>query len=279
MTKYVGGLMNNMKNNKFEKDDIITIKNQNYSIINELSLLKQIIIKGSGINFEKENYCPICGNLSEFESYGATPRSHVKCPHCNSLERHRLVFYLFQQRYSDLLTNKNIALLHFAPETMFYNYFRNNKNIDYYPVDISPEIYEARHIHIRSKVDMENIPYENNKFDFIYNCHVLEHVPNDNKAMQELYRVLKDDGVCITMVPLFRDLDKTFEDEKHNTPELRLKYYGQHDHRRKYGLDFKEKLEDVGFNVEEVMTEDIIKSSIDKKILKLTQDTIFICTK
>lgn len=62
--------------------------------------------------------------------------------------------------------------------------------------------------------------------DFIYNSHVLEHVPNDFKGMCELYRVLKDDGVCITLIPQF-NLETTFENDEYNIPELRRKYYGQ----------------------------------------------------
>ncbi|RBQ22804.1 hypothetical protein ALNOE001_14970 [Candidatus Methanobinarius endosymbioticus] len=37
------------------------------------------------------------------------------------------------------------------------------------------------------------------------------------------------------MVPIDETLEKTFEDPSHDTPELRIKYYGQYDHARKYG--------------------------------------------
>ena len=103
-----------------------------------------------------------------------------------------------------MLEHEIIKLLHFAPEVPFYNFFKKFKNIYYYPVDFNPEIYEARNIHIRDKVDMENLAqYEDEMFDFIYHCHVLEHIPNDLKAMNELYRVLKKGGACITLVPLY----------------------------------------------------------------------------
>lgn len=272
--------MNEENYQEFEnmKKTVIDLRNQNNYLLNELNLIKQLVIKENNLSFETENYCPVCGELSVFESFGVNPRMHVKCPNCGSLERHRLVYLFFQKRYSYLLENENINLLHFAPETVFYNYFVKKENINYFPVDIDPETYESRNIHIKHKVDMQDIPYSNHKFDFIYNCHVLEHIPDDIKGMSELYRVLKDDGVCITLVPQF-NIETTLEKKEYNTPELRRKYYGQEDHLRKYGLDFKDRLESVGFNVEEVRAEDLLMSKKDKTLYKVINDVIYVCTK
>lgn len=96
--------------------------------------------------------------------------------------------------------------------------------------------------------------------------------------MGELYRVLKKGGVCITLVPAF-NIPKTIEKEEYNTPELRLKHYGQADHLRKYGLDFKDRLESVGFKVEEVSSNEIITTKMEKEIYGVGTDSIFICTK
>ena len=246
-----------------------TLENQNKSLIREIDYIKQLCLEP-----EKINFCPICKNFSSFGDFWS--RKNVLCPNCKSLERHRMVYLLLKNQYEDLLNSK-IKLLHFAPELLFYKFFSEKKNIDYYPVDFSPEIYEKKGISIRNKVDMEHIPYENEKFDFIYNSHVLEHIPNDIKAMSELYRVLKPDGVCITLVPLF-NIDTTFEKEEYNTPELRLKYYGQRDHVRKYGLDFKNRLTSVGFKVKEIHAEDLIKTKEQKRLFRLNGE-IFVCTK
>ena len=262
-------------------EKFIDLKNQNNSLIYEINLIKQLLLKESKLDFKKYHFCPICGELSIFNSvkFGKTPRYYAQCPNCGSLERHRLVFFLFLNKYWDLLTNKNIKLLHFAPEDMFYDFFKKHSNIDYFPVDINPVKYDAKNILLRDLVNMEDIPYDDDEFDVIYNCHVLEHVPDDIKAMGELYRVLKPDGVCIIMIPQFPYLEETLEKEEYNTPELRLKHYGQRDHLRKYGLDFKDRLESVGFNVQEVKTDDLVHFKVDINLLRLTTDTIFICTK
>lgn len=272
--------MENEFNNKFNEisNKLIDLNNQNNYLLNEINAIKQIIINENKDSLDLKNFCPICGEISIFEPFGVNQRMNVKCPNCGSLERQRLVYLFFQRKYSYLLEHENIKLLHFAPETLFYKFFMKNKNIDYFPVDINPEIYESRNIHIKQKVDMQNIPYNDNEFDFIYNCHVLEHVPDDIKGMGELYRVLKEDGVCITLIPQF-NIKETFEKDEYNTPELRRLYYGQVDHLRKYGLDFKDKLESVGFNVEEFRAEDIVKSKTEKHLYKLINDVIYICRK
>ena len=69
------------------------------------------------------------------------------------------------------------------------------------------------------------------------------------------------------------------ENDEYNTPELRRKYYGQEDHVRKYGLDFKYRLESVGFNVEEIRAEDLLYSGEERNLYKLINDVIYVCTK
>lgn len=273
--------MENKNNENYDKSNeklINELNNQNYMLLKEINLLKRLIIKNKNFNDMQENYCPICENFSKFKPFGITSRSNALCPHCHSLERHRLVYFLMQRRYGHMLEHENIKLLHFAPEVPFYRLFKKFNNIDYYPVDFNPEIYEARNIHIRDKVNMENLQYEDNMFDFIYHCHVLEHIPNDLKAMGELYRVLKEGGVCVTLAPVF-NIPKTIEKEEYNTPELRLKYYGQEDHLRKYGLDFKDRLESIGFNVEELLSTAIISSEVENKLYGIRHDRVYICTK
>jgi hypothetical protein len=68
--------------------------------------------------------------------------------------------------------------------------------------------------------------------------------------MLEMYRVLKDDGVLLAMIPQKMHLDKTYEDPKIITPADRKKVFGQHDHVRLYGMDFSTRLKECGFYIE-----------------------------
>ena len=132
---------------------------------------------------------------------------------------------------------------------------------------------------LKKEVNMENIPYENETFDVIYNSHVLEHVPDDNKAISELYRVLKNNGTCFIAVPI-HDISETLEKEEYNTPELRLKYYGHSEHFRKYGKDFINKLYSANFKVEEIVPKDIIENDSLRSVLNLNdEEQLFICKK
>jgi len=100
------------------------------------------------------------------------------------------------------------------------------------------------------KIDITNINFENDYFDFIICNHVLEHIADDQKAMRELFRVLRPGGEAILQVPISKYNKKTFEDFSIILPEEREKYFGQKDHVRIYGKDYKNRLERIGFKVE-----------------------------
>lgn len=48
--------------------------------------------------------------------------------------------------------------------------------------------------------DVENMPYEDNTFDFVYSFGVIHHTPDIQKAINEIYRVLKPGGSCYIAV-------------------------------------------------------------------------------
>ena len=197
--------------------------------------------------WEPKLLCPACHNrVMKYLPYGVPQRTNAQCPYCGAVERHRAI-WLYFENCTDIMSNARKSkynILHFAPEKVFYDKFKNMINCDYYPVDAD---YTMKNI--RDVVDIQELFYEDNFFDVIICIHVLEHIPDDNRALKQLLRVLANNGVAYIDVPIY-NTEKTFEDSSYNTPELRLKYYGQEDHVRKYGKDFFEKLKRAGFNVE-----------------------------
>lgn len=166
-----------------------------------------------------------------------------------------------------------MSVLHFAPETIFYKLFSSFKDIDYWPVDLNPKMRG-----VRKAVDITNIPFDDDSFDLIMCTHVLEHIPDDRKAMSELYRVLKPKtGIAFLNVPLY-DIPATFENPEYNTPELRLKYFGQRDHVRKYGHDYPERLKAVGFAIQIFAAKDIGEKLVKRYGLRQKGKT-FLCRK
>ena len=92
--------------------------------------------------------------------------------------------------------------------------------------------------------------FKDESFDLIICNHVLEHIEDDRRALEEIYRVLKRGGVSILQVPININRKKTFEDFNITSHQEREKYFGQYDHVREYGLDFKDRIEEVGFEAE-----------------------------
>jgi ubiquinone/menaquinone biosynthesis C-methylase UbiE len=139
--------------------------------------------------------------------------------------------------------NKDLKVLHFAPEAAFLEKFKKLKNISYDTIDLNSPLANI-------KADICDLPLDDESYDFILCNHVLEHIIDDKKAMQELYRVLKKDGIGIFQVPINISNKKTYEDFTITDPKERNKAFGQYDHVRTYGMDFFDRLEEAGFMVE-----------------------------
>ena len=182
-------------------------------------------------------YCPICNQYGQFLPFGVIPRPAAKCPHCGSLERHRFLYFIYKKYF--LNTNKQIKLLHTAPEKCIYDLIKKNPKIDYTPIDLFPEGYKFCQC---LKEDVTNLSFKDNTFDFVISNQVMEHILDENKFLSELLRVLKPGGYLLLNFPVFMDLEKTFQDDSITSPEDREKYYGQSDHVRKYGRDIFDKL-------------------------------------
>jgi len=188
---------------------------------------------------------PIDGSgFKKFLPYGyETQRENVLSPSTLSLERHRLL-WIYLKQHTDFFT-KSRKVLHFAPEQAFYKRFRKLSHLDYTTTDLNSPLADV-------KADICNLPFEEASFDFILCNHVLEHIPEDLKAMQELYRILKPGGMAILQIPQDLSREITFQDDSIVDPAKRAQIFGQYDHVRIYGRDYFAKLRSVGFKVEEI---------------------------
>lgn len=188
---------------------------------------------------------PIDGKrFRTFLPYGyGTQRNNVLSPSTLSLERHRLLWLYLKNETDFFSASKKV--LHFAPEQAFYKRFRNMSNLDYVTTDLESPLADV-------KADICDLPFKDDEFDIILCNHVLEHIPDDTKAMQELYRILKPGGFGIFQIPQDLSRATTFEDNSITDPKERAKIFGQYDHVRVYGRDYFDKLRSIGFQVEEV---------------------------
>ena len=227
---------------------------------------------------------PIDGrSFKMFLPYGyGKQRNNVLSPSTLSLERHRLL-WIYLQNETDFFqsepvsdsvkkntkkinlrdpeTSSALKVLHFAPEQAFYKLFRNQKNLEYTTTDLLSPLADV-------KADICNLPFADNEYDVILCNHVLEHIPDDTKAMQELFRVLKPGGMAILQIPQDLNLEKTFADNSIVDQKERAKIFGQYDHVRIYGRDYFDKLRSIGFTVvEEDYTKKLVSELVDKYCL------------
>lgn len=204
---------------------------------------------------------PIDGkSFRTFLPYGyGTQRNNVLSPSTLSLERHRLL-WLYLKNETNFFS-VSLKLLHFAPEQAFYNRFKKQKNLKYTTTDLESPLADV-------KADICNLPFEDDAFDWILCNHVLEHIPDDTKAMQELYRILKPGGIAILQIPQDLNREVTLEDDTITDRVERAKIFGQYDHVRVYGRDYFDKLRAIGFKVDEVdYTRKLSKEQVAKYCL------------
>lgn len=146
---------------------------------------------------------------------------HTVCPQCGSQVRHRLLAAAMYvpglPRLAGLVKGK--AVLHFAPETVLTNLVARAA-AEYRTADLLREDVDMR-------VDMCNMnSISDGNFDAVIACDVLEHVPNDSLAMDELWRILKPGGWALLTVPQKDGLAVTYEDAAIISAQGRLEAFG-----------------------------------------------------
>lgn len=219
----------------------IFLKNFPREILISLSLfflpLLDLIFRGSKFHDPINNK-----SYRMFLPYGYNKiRKNALSPGTLSLERHRLL-WLYLKNETKFL-NKEIEMLHIAPEQSFYKIFKNSKKIKYTTFDLDSPIADI-------KGDICKMPFKNNFFDLILCNHVLEHIVEDKLAMMEIYRVLKPNGTAVLQVPIETSNSKTLEETMITSQKERNEKFGQYDHVRLYGNDYFKRLESIGFKVE-----------------------------
>lgn len=218
--------------------------------------------------------CPVCGaRFSEFAPFKPSLSREARpafCPACLALERTRMIALFFAGEAASRL--RGVKMLHFAPEKGLEKRLRKDWKVDLVTTDLMMSRVDV-------KADITNLPWEDGNFGVIYCSNVLEHIPDDEKAMKELHRVLAPGGLAVIQVPIKGE--KTYEDPSITTPEDRDKHFGQHDHVRYYGTDIKERLTAVGFGVEEVYMPDRLNLSPEdlKKFGIEKRELIHLCKK
>lgn len=191
--------------------------------------------------------CNICNHrVWRFLAYGGGSKSapaftravdftgsdldNFECPWCGATDRERhLLMYMQASGLVDTFSDK--AILHFAPEKRIASLIAEQDPVRYVKADLYPNSPDIE------QVDMLDIPYAAESFDLVIANHVLEHVADDLRSLQELKRILKVGGLAILQTPFSTKLHTTWSDPGLDDDQSRLHAYGQEDHVRLFGKD------------------------------------------
>ena len=211
------------------------------------------------LHYGRKHYCNVCcAHVREWIKVGLDNEvfnNHIMvgagrrkrgCPVCHSTDRDRLMLDFVQDYFKSHPQSKDFSLLHIAPESYLISLLNEGVK-DYFRGDaFAPGYaYDTRNT---EAMDIQQLRFEDCTLDWVIANHVLEHVADDHRAMQEIFRVLKPGGRAVLQVPMALDLAETIEARDEKDLE---KVTGQYDHRRLYGLDYLLKLQAMGFQVEE----------------------------
>lgn len=184
------------------------------------------------------------------------------CPKCGSLSRTRRLWKFIEPKI------QGAKILHFSPSRSIRTRLESLTNVAYITTDFAGEFEAMKHLNIEAIDELDN------QYDVIICYHVLEHIENDIKAMQELYRITKTGGICIIQTP-FKEGD-IYEDFSLKSEAERLLHFGQKDHVRIYSVEgLTNRLSGVGFHT----TKKDYKESVNNRNGFSTGETIIIAKK
>ena len=183
--------------------------------------------------------CNIC-HWSGDEFIGPYHTEMATCPRCGSVARDRFLLFCFLSRRGYA---KNLRVLETSPRmgagyrSMMRRYFKYTAS-DY---DLSAHEGDIQ-------IDLQAMALPDSSIDILLTPHVLEHVPDTEKALSEIYRVLAPGGRMYLQVPLCygsTQVPSTPEFHADNTPVF-----------FNFGWDLTDKLRAAGFTTTVLVTQD-----------------------
>jgi SAM-dependent methyltransferase len=159
-------------------------------------------------------------------------------------------------------------MLHLAPERSLGERLFNLDKLDYLTADLMVPNVDIR-------LDLTKAGISNQAFDLIVCNHILEHIKEDGLALEELNRILREDGKLFLTVSTNR---KQLTGEYRSSAASSFSDTSQDGHYREYGLDLADKLEDLGFSVKVVW---YMRQFSQQEALRLglKNEVFFICKK
>lgn len=214
--------------------------------------------------------CPCCGwkgYAFRILDVGHWIVWQVECPACGNHDRHRMLHIVLERAALTIFKPGN-RVLHFAPEPMIQHALKQRPGLRPRATDLQPGALTSAEMP-RFASDMMHMPVRDNALDALITIHVLEHVPDDRRALAELHRILKPGGTAMIMVP-FAPVPRSVDWDKPN-PLI-------YNHMRDYSInDFEERL--AGFDVRAITPADLLTPEERTRYWIQDNQVIYLCTK
>lgn len=128
------------------------------------------------------------------------------------------------------------------------------------------------------KEDITNLSFKDNLYDMILCSHELMHVPDEKKALNELFRVLKPGGTALIQTQTNLPWERTLELSDRDFPQgPQFRFCGNDPIFRLHGKDFGERLKQCGFEVTETEYALNLREETRTKYCLGEKEKIFVC--
>ena len=184
--------------------------------------------------------CNICGWRGR--AFGGEAHSEsALCPVCGSIARDRFLYWCWVRRTG---YDPGAMVLETSPRLDQRYRDRMGERVAYTSSDYDESAHRGA-----IRLDLQAIELPDNSVDVVLTPHVLEHVPDTNKALAELFRILKPGGHVFLQIPLpqARTMVPT-EPEYHG--DMTLVYF-------RFGWDLADVIRSHGFACDTLVTAEL----------------------
>ncbi len=183
-------------------------------------------------------WCNICG----WRAVSFLGPAHVEaqlCRVCGSNARDRFLFWCFIQRRSK---QDRLRVMETSPRMGEPYRQAMSRWFTYTASDFDEHAHRAA-----VRLDLQDIDLPDESIDVLLTPHVLEHVPDTNRALAEIHRILAPGGVMLLQIPLLQGVTAVPAQPEFHADDTPVFW--------RFGLDLTERLRSFGFVTSLLCTE------------------------
>jgi SAM-dependent methyltransferase len=166
------------------------------------------------------------------------------CPRCGAIGRDRWLFHCLVSNVSGI--GKQTRLMETSPRLGPAYKDAMSAKVDYLASDFDERAHKAD-----VRIDLQDIDLPDASLDVVMTSHVLEHVPETDRALGEIRRVLKPGGSLVLLVPVLQGATAPPTEPEFHGDDTPVFW--------RFGLDLTDRLRDHGFDTKLLCTADFVR--------------------